>query len=137
MGRDVLAVEPFYDNIIRFHKAVVVENLEQRIRLITNAISDERGQVLSLEKMEENIGGQFIERSINGSNLRTYQKSDRLTNKYLVETILLDDLVDYLPKMPNGQPYTKAMMKIDIEGYEPFALAQAQKMFEILDIRFR
>lgn len=105
LGRDVVAIEPFFDNIIRFHKAVVNEGLEQRIRLITNAISDERGQVRLLQKIEDNIGGQYLIRTNETANQRAFSRSDRLWNKYLVETIWLDDILDYLPKKANNQPY--------------------------------
>lgn len=115
LGRDVVAVEPFYENIIRFHKAVVAENLQSRIRLITNAISDERGRIESLQKMEDNIGGQYLIREnhnvIDSSNDRViFSKSDRSWNKYLVETIVFDDIIDFLPiKMPENKPYKKVI----------------------------
>lgn len=111
LGRDVVAIEPFFDNIIRFHKAVVSENLQDRIRLITNAVSDERGQIQSLQRMDDNIGGQFLIRtnasSSSSAQMRVYTREDRVKNKYLVETIWLDDIIDYFPKMANNQPYKK------------------------------
>ncbi len=48
----------------------------------------------------------------------------------------MDDLVDCLPKKPNGQAYKRAVLKIDIEGFEPlaFARARARRLFDRLDI---
>ena len=58
------------------------------------------------------------------------------SNKYLVETILLDDIVDLLPKQSTtNQTYTKAILKIDIEGVEPLAFEYCQRFFSSLDIR--
>lgn len=108
--RDVVAIEPFFDNIIRFHKSVVSENLQGRIRLITNAISDQRNQIQSLQKIENNIGGQFLVRSI--ENQESYSRQDREKNKYLVETIWLDDIMDYFPKMADNKSYSKVRLRI-------------------------
>ena len=44
----------------------------------------------------------------------------------------MDDLVNYLPKTKTK---TKAILKIDIEGYEPLAFKHAQKLFDSIDIR--
>ena len=57
------------------------------------------------------------------------------TNKYLVETILLDDIVPYLPKQIDGSDFKNAIMKIDIEGFEPYAFSNARLLFEKIDIR--
>ena len=59
MGRDVITVEPFYDNILRIHKASKEEKIEARIKLIKNALSDKRNEVKLLQKtIDTNIGGQ-------------------------------------------------------------------------------
>ena len=42
---------------------------------------------------------------------QTYQKNEN--DKYLVETILFDDIVDHFPK---NRQYKQAILKIDIEG---------------------
>ena len=39
-------------------------------------------------------------------------------NKFLVETILMDDLLNYLPKRRDNKSYEQAILKIDIEGFE-------------------
>ena len=58
MGRDVVTVEPFYDNILRIHKAAKEEKFENKIKLIKNAISDKRNEVKLLQVNDNNIGGQ-------------------------------------------------------------------------------
>ena len=88
----VLTVEPFYDNILRLHKAARMENIQHRITLIQNAISDRRGEVKMLEPSSNNIGGQGL---LNNKK-KTYSRN--VYNKYLVETIIFDDLIEYLPK---------------------------------------
>jgi FkbM family methyltransferase len=131
LGRNVVSVEPFYDNIIRIHKAARLENLQSKIVLITNALSNSRGDIKLLMKTKDNIGGQGLNKN---ENIK-YTKSDLATNKYLVETIIFDDIIEYLPKMDNKMPYKKAIMKIDIEGFEPYALANATQLFKLIDIR--
>lgn len=56
-------------------------------------------------------------------------------DKYLVETILLDDIIDYLPIKRDQKNKKKAILKIDIEGLEPFAFEHANVLFDTIDIR--
>ena len=53
-----MAVEPFYENILRIHKAAFVENIQDNIVLIQNALSDKRNQIKALTATANNIGGQ-------------------------------------------------------------------------------
>jgi FkbM family methyltransferase len=129
MGRKVLTVEPFYDNIKRIHKAAVSENIGSNIKLVRNAITNKRHEIMLLQKSSNNIGGQAIDHS------KTYTKEEMATNKYLVETILMDDLVDQIPLKADGKKFTSAILKIDIEGSEPFAFKHAEKFFDALDIQ--
>ena len=93
MGRKVLTVEPFYDNIVRLHKAAAAENIQDNIKLIQNALSNKRTEIKRLQPNSDNIGGQSLLKDKNVN----FKKSDMAGDKYLVETILLDDLVEYLP----------------------------------------
>lgn len=150
-------MEPFADHTLRLHKAVVLENLQDKIVLLQNALSDKRGEIKLLEKMSDdqfNLGAQRLSRD----EKRDYTKADMSTTKNLVETILLDDIVDYVP--PRSifryldwvfcgyiywlinigvysfqRSYSKAVMKIDIEGFETYAFLRAAKLFEKLDFR--
>jgi FkbM family methyltransferase len=133
MGRKVISIEPFHDNILRLHKAAKLENLTENIMLFTNAISNKPNEIKKLAKSEENIGGQslwpwrdlVINRSMNTSK-----------DKYLVETIRLDDLVEYLPSriIASKNRRQQAIMKIDIEGFEPFAFLKSSRLFDAVDI---
>lgn len=134
MGRDVLAVEPFQDNILRIHKAISLENLQDRIVLLKNAISNKRNQIKLLEKVDQNIGGQSL---IHNKVDQYYERSEMNKNKYLVETILFDDIIDFIPMRikHNKTRYEKAILKIDIEGFEPYAFQYSKRLFNLYDVR--
>lgn len=128
MGRKCVTVEPFYDSYIRFHKSVLLQNLQDKIILLTNGISDKRGEFKKLVFLPKNIGGQeLLDDSTDYSNLKSesYIKND----KYIVETILLDDIIEVLPS-----DFYDCIMKIDIEGYEYKAFKKASKLFSKLNI---
>ena len=110
LGSKVVTVEPFHDNILRIHKAAKKEGLENKITLIKNAISNKRNEIKRLSPASNNIGGQSL--------LENKDKKFVLdqNDKYLVETILFDDLVGYLPKNEQNLNYQDAILKIDIEG---------------------
>ena len=126
----MLSVEPFIDNIYRFHKSAKLEGTESNIVLLQNALSDKRNEVKLLGYRSSDIGGQ----SLMGNKNKTFKKLDP-NNKYLVETILLDDIVPYLPKRDDGNAFEQAFMKIDIEGFEPYAFTNARLLFDTLDIQ--
>ena len=56
-------------------------------------------------------------------------------DKFFVETILFDDLMELIQKRVDGREYKKAILKIDIEGFEPYAFDQAKLLFELLDFQ--
>ena len=130
LGRKVVSVEPFIDNIYRIHKAIRQESLQDNVILIQNAISNKRNEIKALNPSANNIGAQSLMPQMH----LTYERNE--TNKYLVETILLDDLVPFLPKNFDGSDFKKAIMKIDIEGFEAFAFQQASKLFDQLNFLF-
>ena len=105
-------MEPFYDNIVRIHKAASTENIQTNIKLITNAISNKRNQVKRLTPDTNNIGGQ----SLLNDKKQDFNREDMPKDKYLVETILFDDLVEHLPRKKDNKRFTQAILKIDIEG---------------------
>ena len=129
-----VTVEPFYENYIRIHKAAKLENVDQRITLITNAIGNQRNEIKKLEKNDNNIGGQsllyFENKKFSKENINPDE------DKFLVQTILMDDLVNYLPKRRDNKSYTKAILKIDIEGFEPYAFQYSKDLFKRLDIHY-
>jgi FkbM family methyltransferase len=128
LGRKCITIEPFYDSYIRFHKSVKLENLEDNILLLTYGISDKRGELKRLTKDSSgNVGAQTL---LNDSNDYSINKTNiTLNEKYLIETILLDDITEVLP-----DDFINCVMKIDIEGYESKAFREASKLFTRLNI---
>lgn len=82
MGLRVLTVEPFYDNILRLHKAARLEKLESKITVIQNAISNKRNEVRMLQQSANNIGGQGL------LNRRHQTYVNNFRNKYLVRNLV-------------------------------------------------
>ena len=134
MGYNVLTVEPFYDNIMRIHKAAFNESFGNKITLITNAISNKKGEIKLLKKQMHNIGGQSLIENKNKVFTKDDIKPNDIDSKYFVETILFDDIVYNLPLKKDGTHHTSAVMKIDIEAYEPYAFQHAAKLFQKLNI---
>jgi FkbM family methyltransferase len=128
LGRKCVAVEPFYDSYIRLHKSILLENMQDKFVLITNGVSDKRGEFKRLKQVAQNVGGQSLLGDQNDYSSKineTVLKNDR----YIIETILMDDLVEVLPK-----DFKKVIMKIDIEGYEVKAFRKASKLFSKLNV---
>jgi FkbM family methyltransferase len=123
LGRDVVAVEPFHDNILRIHKAARAQNIQNKITLIKNGLSDNRNKKMRLSQDMYNIGGQSLSNVDNSIN-----------DKYSVETILFDDMIDYFPKKSNGQLYSKVIIKMDIEGFELRAFESSNEFFRTHEI---
>jgi FkbM family methyltransferase len=132
-GTKVLAVEPFYDNQIRLHKAALLSSTSDRITLITNALSDKRNQIAKLSKLDSNVGAQQLtpNQTFSLENKNSLHIDER---KYFVHTILFDDIVEYMPLNKKNNKFKKAIMKIDIEAYEPYAFQHATKLFDQIEI---
>lgn len=120
-GYRVLAVEPRPQNVLRIRKALHTRNLQNKVTIVQNAVSDIRSRMnLLTHKTEQGRTIVVCDKDCKGSG------SERcLTNK--VETILMDDLL-YATNI------TKAVMKIDIEGHEIKAFASSQYFFQKIDI---
>lgn len=135
MGARVITIEPFYDNIVRLHKAAIQENVTHQIKLIRNALFNKRNQIKLLSENEINVGGQSLLENMN----RVYDRSELTTeNKYLVETILLDDIIDHLPRSTTARRrllFDKAIIKMDIEGLEPYVIPTGENLFEVLSVQ--
>ena len=52
----MVAVEPFIDNIIRIYKAARIENIQSKITLIRNGLSNERNKLMEMVSDSRNIG---------------------------------------------------------------------------------
>ena len=75
-----------------------------------------------------NIGGQTLledPKDYSAIKNESFIKND----KYIVETILMDDIIEVLPP-----DFKDCIMKIDIEGYENKAFRKASKLFSKLNI---
>ena len=134
MGRKVLTVECFYDNVLRIHKAANADNTTNQITLITNAISNKRKEIKMLQPQGDNIGGQSLIENKNKIIKKDQIMSTDPKAKYFVETVLFDDIVPFLPLKSDGTKYKKAILKIDIEAFEPYAFQYATILFDTLDI---
>ena len=130
MGRTVVTVEPFYDNLLRIHKAAKLANVEDKITLFKNGIGDEQNKILRLNPVDNNVGGQ----SLIHDRDKIFKEDPN--DKYIVETVWFDDLINYLPKRENGQDFENAILKIDIEGFEPLAFTHASKLFDKLKFNY-
>ena len=75
-----------------------------------------------------NVGGQ----SLLGNSKDYSSRKDQLiikNNKHIIETILLDDIVEIVPT-----DFKDCIMKIDIEGYEVKAFQNASKLFKRVNV---
>lgn len=63
-----------------------------------------------------------------------YSDSDLKSNRYLARTICLDDLVTIIPKKDNGQIFSKAIIKFDIEGHESIIFECASEFFKKINV---
>jgi FkbM family methyltransferase len=126
-GRRCIAVEPFYDNYVRIHKSALIERTQSMITLVVNGISDKSGEVKKLSVVSTNIASQGIYGSLNlaGKVNETQIKND----KYLVETITLNDLIHVIPSA-----LKKVLLKIEIKNYEIKAFKKSRDLFKRLDI---
>ena len=120
MGHKVVAVEPHLDNIRRLHKALELGNLKDKITILQNAVSDHR-QIMVLKYSGPNMGGLFLG-SANGPC-----PSSTCAGK--VQTILIDDLLGVVP-------FKKALMKVDIEGFEHRAFRRASGLLDKVYVPF-
>ena len=126
LGRKVVAVEPFFDNLLRIHKAASIEGTSDQITLVYMAVSNRRSRNMLLKHDGTNIGGQAV---MNASN-----DDERTQSKYLVKTVFFDDLLAVLPKNNANETFKNAVLKIDIEAHEMHALERAEKIFSLINI---
>jgi FkbM family methyltransferase len=128
-NRSVIAVEPLHENLIRIHKAAVLENVQRNIVALVNAISNERKQV-NILLVDDNLGGSFV-MEMDAGGMELTQSS------VIVNSILLDDLVDVVKgrfSVGKSGDRIKFILKIDIESYEPFAFENCTILFQQFDI---
>jgi FkbM family methyltransferase len=117
----VISVEPFDPNVRRLRRAAQLEDFKNgdtsfsdRLTIVQNGLYIKRGERWSLAKNPTNTGGQGMQ----------HKASNTSDPRFVLTTILFDDLIDLVPKRAKN-----AIMKIDIEGREPDALSHCEKMF--------
>ena len=121
MGRQVIAVEPYIENIYRLQKAAQVAGVTEKITLLQNAVSNNHA-VIQLKMNRDNQGGISID-----ANLKKPCTKGECGPK--VATITMDDLIKHAK-------FNKAIIKIDIEGHEHRAFQHISKLMDTIYIPF-
>lgn len=119
MGHKVLAVEPFYESCYRLHRSLVIQGTYGRVKLLHNAVADRR-VLATIHPSGNNQGDTRIDmvtKPCIGSCLPT------------VRTILLDDLLEVIN-------FTRAVMKLDIQGFEHKAFQHATKLLDQIHVSY-
>lgn len=130
LNRHVLAVEPLHENLNRLHKAAYLEGVQSKITALVNALTNERGQV-KLSIMDYNLGGTYVLRA---DLIDPEQKFSPTSSSVIVNGILMNDLVEVIKvKMSKAKP-KRFVIKMDIEGYEPYVFEKAQQLFDTYEI---
>ncbi|CAF4209983.1 unnamed protein product [Rotaria magnacalcarata] len=119
LGRFTLAVDCYLPNIERILRAVQIENVQNRVVLIHNALYSESGKYLTLSNGPPS-----------GIELGKATQQN-FTSEYIVQTIRFDDLLPILLE----KRVQSVMIKIDIEGSENYMCETGSKMFELIDIQ--
>ncbi|KAI0243411.1 hypothetical protein LSAT2_015895 [Lamellibrachia satsuma] len=121
MGHNVIAVEPFDGNLRRLHKAINLGNFNERIVVVRHAVSDRR-ELVSLDRRNTRNQGAI---RVNADT--AFNQSDR------VRSIFLDDLTDLALR---HFPSRRAIIKVDIEGYERFAFRRCDRLLDAVYVPF-
>ncbi|XP_013418165.1 uncharacterized protein LOC106179177 [Lingula anatina] len=117
LGRKVLAAEMFPPTVIRLRKSIQLGNLQDLVTLVPKPLSDTR----------ENVTIYLCRKSKMAINILMRKCSS--PSPYVASTITMDDLTAYLP---NG--FTKAFMKIDIEGMELRVFNRSDHFLKTVDV---
>jgi FkbM family methyltransferase len=125
LGRLTLAVECFGPSTDRIRRAVQLENLYDRVILISNAIYNSSNKYLRLSKSNDNIGSQHL-------NGNFSIKDSSVDYAHIVRTIRFDDLLPILEKFQ----IRSAIMKIDIEASENFMCQTGSEVFNRINIPY-
>lgn len=109
----VIAIEPAYTHIVRFHQGALYNNCHNKIVLLKNALYDDYVNV-TLTHSEDNQGGIWIDQPnvIPGGTMTKLHHSNKFVAKQdeMVQTTTLDDLLSIAA-------LSQAIIKIDIGTY--------------------
>ena len=129
MGRPVVAVEAYIRHVEMIHKSVVLNELEQNFTLIYNAVSDEHNTV-ALSFKKENMGAiRVIESNFRSETMPRLAVNECLGTGSHVNTITMDDLLEVIN-------FEHAIVKLDIEGYEPRVMTQSALLLSRIHIPY-
>ncbi|CAH1802518.1 unnamed protein product [Owenia fusiformis] len=124
LKRKVIAVEPYYDNVLRLHKSVRMNNLEGYVTVLLNAIYDKRTNISFIENKNSNMGSTQVRETVQ------YEISPEKIKKHeIVETIYVDDLLEVVD-------FKAGVMKIDIENCECEAFEEASELFNTVSLAY-
>ena len=121
MGRNVLSVEPNMENVRHFHKSVNQGKLEDRITLLANAIGSEN-EIYEILYRDINQGATGMKQ------IQIKPDVDYSGENY-TKVITMKDLVPFCK-------FKQAVLKIDVEGYEYRAFAEAEQLFANIHIPY-
>ncbi|CAF5194751.1 unnamed protein product, partial [Rotaria magnacalcarata] len=133
--RHVIAVEPLYDSLIRLHKSIQLNDVQHHVTLVANAIGIKHER-LSLNIVDKNLGASYL--SYLDELAPPVKKIENIVDEQHgipprvlaeVDTITLDDLVSIFPIF-----FKRAILKIDIEGFEALAFSNASLLFNRTEI---
>jgi FkbM family methyltransferase len=130
LGHRVVAVEPHEGNLQLFLRSILLNNLQDRVLLFHNALSDHRGrQTLFIPSRNQGAASLFGLFNNAQDDLEDEEQQE-------VDTVTLDDLYEFLVAeklLSNpGRSCSNeiAFMKVDVEGLEPRLLRGGRKMLE-------
>jgi FkbM family methyltransferase len=133
--RHVIAVEPLYDSLIRLHKSIQLNDVQHQVTVVANAIGIKHER-LALNIVDKNLGASYL--SYLDELAPPAKKIETMVDEHHgipprvlaeVDTITLDDLVSIYPIF-----FKRAILKIDIEGFEALVFSNASLLFNQTEI---
>jgi hypothetical protein len=108
--------------------------VQSRIIALVNAVSNQRGEV-QVSILDYNIGGAYIKQEELQNLTKEKAKYEQVSSSVIVNSITMDDLYDvYKDKIANKTSSRKFVVKLDIEGYEPYAFEESRILFEKIQV---
>ncbi len=128
----MIAIEPLYDSLIRLHKSIQLNDVQHHVTVVANAIGTKHER-LSLNIVDKNLGASYLsyldELAPPKKNIENLVEGIPPRVLAEIDTITLDDLVSIYPIF-----FKRAILKIDIEGFEALAFGNASLLFNRTEI---
>ncbi len=137
MGHKVVSVEPGTRHLTRLNRSVELGNLHDRITVLRNAVGDKRGNAKMVYGKPDNQGTssvallndtELLAKKPIAPKLHVDKNSSDTTEEY-VQTIWLNDILPFCG-------FSKAVIKMDIEGHEHEAFAHCEQLFKKIKITY-